>query len=81
MNVTMPYAPLRRHRQGCAGTTGWLYGNFSQLKLQAEAAVFIIVLIAVATFVILKTIGRFVPLRMDAKTLEIGDAAVHGEEA
>jgi ammonium transporter, Amt family len=63
------------------GTMGWLYGNFSQLKLQAEAAVFIIVLIAVATFVILKTIGRFVPLRMDTKTLEIGDAAVHGEEA
>jgi Amt family ammonium transporter len=62
-------------------TTGWLYGNFSQLMLQAEAAVFIVVLIAVATFVIRKTIGMLVPVRMDTKTLETGDAAVHEEEA
>jgi ammonium transporter, Amt family len=61
--------------------TGWYYGNFTQLKYQALAALFIIVLNAVATFVILKIIGIFVPLRMDAKTLEIGDMAVHGEEA
>ncbi len=61
--------------------TGWFSGNFEQLKLQALAAPFIIVLNAVATFVILKVIGIFVPLRMDAKTLEIGDMAVHGEEA
>jgi hypothetical protein len=45
--------------------TGWYYGNFTQLKYQAIAALFIIVLNAVATFVILKIIGIFVPLRMD----------------
>jgi Amt family ammonium transporter len=62
-------------------TTGWLYGNFHQLVLQAEAALFIIVLNAVATYVILKIISRFVPLRMDEATLELGDKAVHGEDA
>jgi Amt family ammonium transporter len=39
------------------------------------------VLNAVATFVILKIIGIFVPLRMNEKSLLIGDMAVHGEEA
>jgi ammonia channel protein AmtB len=52
-----------------------------QLKYQAIAALFIIVLNAVATFVILKIIGIFVPLRMNEKLLLIGDMAVHGEEA
>jgi Amt family ammonium transporter len=61
--------------------TGWYYGNFTQLKYQALAALFIIVLNAVATFVILKIIGMFVPLRMDEKSLLVGDMAVHGEEA
>jgi len=62
--------------------TGWLYGGgLHQLVLQAEAALFIIVLNAVATYVILKIISRFVPLRMDEATLELGDKAVHGEDA
>jgi ammonium transporter, Amt family len=62
-------------------TTGWLYGNFHQLVLQAEAAAFIIVVNAVLTYVILKIISLIVPLRMDEKTLTIGDEAVHGEQA
>jgi Amt family ammonium transporter len=59
-------------------TTGWLYGNFHQ---QAEAALFIIVVNVVLTYIILKIISRIVPLWMDEKTLMIGDEAVHGEEA
>jgi Amt family ammonium transporter len=61
--------------------TGWLYGNFHQLVLQAEGALFIIAANAVATAVILKLISLFVPLRMSERMLEIGDDAVHGEEA
>jgi Amt family ammonium transporter len=61
--------------------TGWYYGNFTQFKYQAIAALFIIVFNAIMTFVILKVIGMIVPLRMDEKTLLIGDMAVHGEEA
>ncbi len=61
--------------------TGWLYGNPSQLLLQAEGAAFIIVYNVVATFIILKIIGFIVPLRMDEATLKVGDDAVHGETA
>jgi ammonium transporter, Amt family len=62
--------------------TGLLYGGgFHQLALQVEAALFIIVVNAVLTYVILKIISIFVRLRMDEKTLTVGDEAVHGEEA
>jgi Amt family ammonium transporter len=62
-------------------TTGWLYGNFHQFVLQIEAAIFIIVLNVVLTFIILKVISFFVPLRMDEKMLQVGDDAAHGETA
>ena len=61
--------------------TGWLYGNFQQLVLQAEAALFIIVFNAIATFIILRAISLFVSLRMPDKVLQVGDDAVHGETA
>jgi Amt family ammonium transporter len=61
--------------------TGWLYGNASQVLLQAEGAAFIIVYNIVATFIILKVISFFVPLRMDDAMLKVGDDAVHGETA
>jgi Amt family ammonium transporter len=61
--------------------TGLLYGNPSQLWLQALGAAFIIVYNAILTFIILKVIGFIVPLRMDEATLKVGDDAVHGETA
>src|SRR5215472_5607270 len=61
--------------------TGWLYGNAGQLLLQAEGAAFIIVYNVVATFIILKVMSLFVPLRMDEAMLKVGDDAVHGETA
>ncbi|MGB9027706.1 MAG: hypothetical protein WCC40_17360, partial [Rhodomicrobium sp.] len=61
--------------------TGWVYGNAGQLLLQAEGAAFIIGYNIVATFIILKVISIFVPLRMDEATLKVGDDAVHGETA
>jgi Amt family ammonium transporter len=61
--------------------TGWFYGNLPQLLLQGEAALFIIALNAIGTYVLLKIISLFVPLRMDAQTLEVGDLEVHGEQA
>jgi ammonium transporter, Amt family len=61
--------------------TGWAYGNFHQFMLQLYAALFIIVLNVVATYVILKVISIFVALRMDEATLRVGDDAVHGETA
>src|SRR6202047_1679627 len=61
--------------------TGLMYGNPSQLWLQAVGAAFIIVFNAIATYIILKVIGLIVPLRMDEATLKVGDDAVHGETA
>src|ERR1700738_1964886 len=61
--------------------TGLLYGNPGQLLLQAEGAAFIIVYNLIATYIILKVISFFVPLRMDEATLKVGDDAVHGETA
>ena len=62
--------------------TGLLYGDTgNQLLLQFEGAAFIIVYNVIMTFIILKVISIFVPLRMDEATLLVGDDAVHGETA
>jgi ammonium transporter, Amt family len=58
-----------------------LYGNPSQLWVQALGAAFIIVYDAILTYIILKVISFIVPLRMDEATLKVGDDAVHGETA
>jgi ammonium transporter, Amt family len=60
--------------------TGLFYGNPAQLLDQIEAAAFIIVWNAVATFVILKVISLIVPLRASEDTMEAGDLAIHGME-
>ncbi|MGH9055232.1 MAG: ammonium transporter [Acidimicrobiales bacterium] len=60
---------------------GWLYGDRHQFFLQLFAALTIIVYDALMTFVILKIIGLFTPLRMPDDELEVGDLAVHDEEA
>lgn len=59
--------------------TGLLYGNPKQLWLQFAAAMTIIVFDGIMTFLILKLLGLFIPLRMPDAMLEIGDAAAHGE--
>jgi Amt family ammonium transporter len=62
--------------------TGLLYGDTgNQLLLQLEGAAFIIIYNAIATFIILKVISIFVPLRMSDAQLAVGDDAVHGETA
>lgn len=62
--------------------TGLLYGDpGSQLLLQLAGAAFIILYDAIATFIILKVIAIFVPLRMADADLAVGDDAVHGETA
>src|ERR1019366_3761335 len=60
---------------------GWFYGNGKLFELQLLAALTVIVWDAVMTFIILKVISIFTPLRMSDEDLEIGDLAVHGEEA
>ena len=61
--------------------TGWLYGNRHLFFQQLLAALTIIVWDALVTFIILKVISLFTSLRMSDEDLEVGDLAVHGEEA
>ena len=62
-------------------TPGLFYGHPHQLLVQAGAALTIIVWDGLVTFLILKGIGLFMNLRIPDEDLEIGDVAVHGEEA
>jgi Amt family ammonium transporter len=50
------------------------------LGWQALTALWVIVFCAVGTFILLKLVALFVPLRMEEKDMEQGDLAVHGHE-
>jgi len=50
------------------------------LGWQALTALWVIVFSAVGTFILLRIVKLFVPLRMDEKDMEAGDLAVHGHE-
>jgi Amt family ammonium transporter len=55
-------------------------GNFTLLKWQVLAGLFVIGWTALMTFVLLKIIGLVIPLRMSEENMEIGDVAEHGHE-
>ncbi len=59
---------------------GAIYGNWTLLKWQFFAALWVIVFSGVGTFILLKIVGIFVPLRMKTENMEIGDVAEHGHE-
>jgi Amt family ammonium transporter len=60
---------------------GLLYtGSFTLLKWQFFAGAWVIAWSGIATYVLLKLVGLFVPLRMSQENMEIGDVAEHGHE-
>jgi Amt family ammonium transporter len=59
---------------------GIIHGNWTLIKWQLLAGLFVIVWSAVGTFILLKLVGLFIPLRMSDENLEIGDTAEHGHE-
>jgi Amt family ammonium transporter len=59
---------------------GLIHGSGTLLKWQAIAALWVILFSGIGTFVLLKLVGVFVPLRMSEKDMEEGDLAVHGHE-
>jgi len=61
---------------------GLLYGNAGQLGIQAAAVVAAIVYSGAVTFLLLKIIGAFMPLRASMSDENVGmDLSQHGEEA
>ncbi len=63
-----------------AAAPGLIHGNWNLLKWQAIAAAFVIAWSAIMTFILLKLVGLFIPLRMSEENMEIGDLAEHGHE-
>ena len=59
---------------------GLFYGHPWQFMLQLFAGLWVIVFSGAATFVLLKIIKIFIPLRFPDDVLEIGDLAIHGEQ-
>ncbi len=63
------------------GKSGLLIsGSWTLLRWQAEAALWVICYTAVVTFIILKVLSIFVPLRVSDEEAEVGDHAIHGNE-
>ena len=62
------------------GFAGAIHGSWKLLRWQAEAGVFVIFFSGIMTFILLKIVGIFVPLRLSDEELEIGDHAIHGNE-
>jgi Amt family ammonium transporter len=62
------------------GVNGVVHGSWTLLRWQAETAGWVIIFSGVVTFVLLKLVGIFLPLRLSDEELEIGDHAIHGNE-
>jgi Amt family ammonium transporter len=62
------------------GKAGVVHGSWTLLRWQAETAAFVIIFSGIMTFILLKLVGIFVPLRLSDEELEIGDHAIHGNE-
>jgi Amt family ammonium transporter len=61
-------------------SVGLVHGSATLLKWQFFAAAWVIVWSGAVTFILLKLVGLFVPLRMSTENMEIGDVAEHGHE-
>jgi Amt family ammonium transporter len=78
--MALGYVASKGHLSAAGTATGVIHGNWTLLKWQAVTAAFVIGWSAVATFVLLKIVGAFIPLRMSERNMEIGDVAEHGHE-
>jgi Amt family ammonium transporter len=79
-NMVLGYKTSSHGLVGTGGVAGLIHGNATLLRWQFLAAAFVICWTALVTFVLLKLVGVFVPLRMSEKNMEIGDVAEHGHE-
>ncbi|EQD80806.1 ammonium transporter, partial [mine drainage metagenome] len=70
---------IGQHAAPNSAVTGLLYGHPGQVTLQLLSGLTVIAISGVGTFVLLKLIGLFVPLRYPDEVLAIGDRAIHAE--
>jgi ammonia channel protein AmtB len=74
------YKTTPHGREAAGGVAGLIHGNATLLKWQFLAALWVICWTGAITWILLKLVGVFVPLRMSEKNMEIGDVAEHGHE-
>jgi Amt family ammonium transporter len=79
-NMAVWYTTSKSGLIATGSAPGLIHGNLTLLKWQVLAAAWVIVWSAAITFILLKVVGLFVPLRMSKEDMEIGDVAVHGHE-
>jgi Amt family ammonium transporter len=78
--MAVAYVKTRHGLVPFGSANGVVHGSFTLLKWQFLAGAWVIVFSGVMTFVLLKLVGLFVPLRMSQENMEIGDTAEHGHE-
>ncbi len=78
--MALGYTGSHGHLSPLGAARGVIHGNWNLLKWQFLAGLFVIVWSAGITFLLLKVVGLFIPLRMSTENMEIGDTAEHGHE-
>jgi Amt family ammonium transporter len=79
-NMAVFYTTSNHGLVATGSAPGVIHGNFTLLKWQVLAALFVICWSALGTFILLKVVGLVIPLRMSKEAMEIGDVAEHGHE-
>jgi Amt family ammonium transporter len=79
-NMAVFYTTSKNGLVAAGSAAGLIHGNLTLLKWQVLAAAWVIAWSGAVTFILLKLVGLFVPLRMSKEAMEIGDVAEHGHE-
>jgi ammonium transporter, Amt family len=79
-NMALFYKTGAHGLEAAGSVAGVVHGNWTLLKWQFFAGIFVIGWTALMTFILLKLVGVFVPLRMSEENMEVGDTAEHGHE-
>ena len=79
-NMAVFYTTSKNGLIATGSAPGVVHGSFTLLKWQVFAGAWVIFWSGLVTFILLKVVGLFIPLRMSDEDMEIGDTAVHGHE-
>jgi Amt family ammonium transporter len=78
--MALGYKTSKHGLVATGNVAGVVHGNWTLLKWQFLAALFVICWTAAWTFGLLKLVNLFIPVRMRTENMEIGDTAEHGHE-
>lgn len=67
--------------KGLSGTEGLIHGNIGIMGTQLAGIIIAIIWAAIGTFIIIKLIGYFMPLRVDPNATDSRDIVEHAESS